>query len=271
MLIKLMKYDLMRKKNTLLMSIAVFVLMELFLVFNLSRGEEGLVAFALGTTLLFAGTLIFVLYDNIKILSDDLNTKSGYMLFLTPNHGYNIVGSKMIVGFIEVIFATILLTIAFSINYTYANSIANGEFAVMVQELIKGFSLEIKEAGMTNFHVVLIMLGLVLEWFAFIVTVYLAIILRKTIFSAVKFKGFLSFVVFVALNIAINTVTQAILGGLMAVMGFGDIVTNSDAVDPEKVVGFVNVMIGVSNGLNLAIIIGFFIASGYLLTKKVDL
>jgi len=112
---------------------------------------------------------------------------------------------------------------------------------------------------------------MILEWFAFIVTVYLAIILRKTLFSGVKFKGFLSFAVFVALNIAVSTVTQAVSVGVMTISNYGDLLTNPEVIEPERIVGFVNLMIGISNGLNLVVIVGFFIASGYLLTKKVDL
>lgn len=271
MLIKLMKYDLMRKKNILLTSTAMFVLIELLLVFSLYKGNTWLIVFWIGSTILFAGTLIFVLYDNIKLLSDDLNTKSGYMLFLTPNHGYNIIGSKMIVGFIEAIIATVFLIIAFYINYTYANSLANGEFALFIKEIIEGFASEIRSVGITNFHLVSMIFGGVLEWFSFIATVYLAIILRKTLFSATKFKGFLSFIVFIALNIVISTVEQIAATGVMALLGYGDLITNPGVVEPSRIIGFVNLMIGLSNGINTAIIIGFFVACGYLLTKKIDL
>lgn len=271
MLIKLMKYDLIRKKNILLTSIAVFVLIEFLLLFSLYKGGGWIIVFVLGSIFLFAGAFLFVMYDNIKLLSDDLNTKSGYMLFLTPNHGYNIIGSKMIVGFIEVILATILIVIAFSINYTYANSLANGEFALMIKELIQGMSSEVRSVGINWFHYVSMAIAFVLKWFSFIVTVYLAIILRKTLFSAVKFKGFLSFVVFIALNIVASTAMQGVVAFAMAVGGYGDIIANAEVMEPERIVGFVNLMIGVSNGLNVVLIIGFFIASGFLLTKKVDL
>ena len=258
MLSKLMKYEIVRKKNILLSSLAIFVLTELLLLFCLFKGGNWLVLFAVVAVFLFEGVYLFVLYDNIKLLSDDLNSRSGYMLFLTPNHGYNIVGSKMIVGFIELIISTILIILVIWFNYTYANYLFQNEVATLIYNGFDSIKDSLSSMGFGFWYYVSIILGFVLQWFFFITTVYLALILRKTLFSTVRFKGFLSLAMFVVLNIITNVIIQVVSFLAMILTGYGDLFTGAQEIPPERVLPFVNLMVTLSNGLNLIFIVLFF-------------
>lgn len=273
MIAKLMKYELIRKKTTFSMFLAVMLLMELAVVYLFYRETDTSTIWAIVLFFfLLAFAAIFLVYDNIKLLSDDLNKKSGYMLFLTPNNGFRITASKMIIGLIEVLIVVVFLVGFFYVNFNVADSIfritVNPGFLEMKRESLI-FSQQYFGVG---FWVYMI-LSYAADWFTFIITVYLAIILRKTLFSNVRYKGLMSFLVFIAINIAIGVVSQIIFSGFFFASDIGGvIISGQDHIeDIGQFISFIKNAIHVGNVLNLLVAVGGFWLCGWLLTKKVDL
>lgn len=275
MILKLMKHELIRKKNIFLAFIAIAFLIEAGIVFMYSnKTTEGTVWALVVFFFLVSLSAIFVVYDNVKLLSDDLNKKSGYMLFLTPNSGYTVMGAKMIIGFCEFLLITLLLVVFGWINFNLTDAFwhftTSYEFLEMQRESLM-FDINFFGPGFLSYSLV----SNAIDWFALIITIYLAIVLRKTLLSNVKYKGLMSFLVFIALNVVIGIVTQTIFSVFFMTSGFGSSLmsnfSGNNIEDPEAFISFIMNAVHLGNLLNLIIIgLGFW-ACGYLLTKRVDL
>ena len=94
-MLNLIKYELIKKYK--LFSIAILFSLGLN-VYLITTGAGGSIAF-----IAFFPVIAAILYivDVIRMYSDDLNKRSGYMLFMTPNSGYKIVISKLVTSVIE--------------------------------------------------------------------------------------------------------------------------------------------------------------------------
>jgi len=274
MLAKLIKYELFRKKNVLLAFLATTVVTEIFLLVALSIGGKWLPWFLFISILLSAGTLLFLIVEGVRLLSDDLSKKSGYMLFLTPNHGYNIIGAKLLISFFEVLVTIGLLYIIHHINYTYGMALYYDSNAPVLKELVDGLNMVIQALGFSWLDWAILIFSKMISWFLLIVTAYLAIILIKTVFSIVRYKKALSFTLFLGLTIMQGFIGQ--LAGLIYVAMFGHkewlhvenlsiIMNNSDFTI------FVKGIVGVATIVTIVLVVGFYWLSSYLLTKKMDL
>ncbi len=273
MLMKLMKYELIRRKNSLAIFFGTLLTLELVSLFAINRGGKWIALFIVLMFFVIIGASLFVVYDNIKLLSDDLNNTSGYMLFMTPNHGYNITAAKMIIGFIEVTITFLLVALLYYINFLYLDSLYNISTNSDIQFIFTGMSEVIKVAEIKLIHIIYLILTYVIGWFVFIATVYLSIILRKTLFSNSKFNGLYSFLIFVALNVITGLVGQVISVGYISISKFNgyifsELVPESDPVFFRE---FMMALFNISNVINIVIVVGFFWGCGYLLTKRVDL
>lgn len=272
-MLKLMKYEVIRKLNIWIAFIVSLFILEVVAIYFIRDNEA--VSYILGIAIylfIVAFAAIFVTYDNIKLLSDDLNKKSGYMLFLTPNNGFKIMASKMMVGFVEVLVVTLIIVGFTAINFNVADSFHGITSTEVFMSLKNDSMIFITEYFGLKFWLYSFLTN-GLEWFSFIVTIYLAIVLRKTLFSNIKYKGLISFVVFIVLNVAIGIVEQLVFTGVFLANDFGQIVMQSggETGDPKVIIDFVFSILNVENAINAILIIGGFWACGHLLNKKVDL
>lgn len=277
MLGKLIKYELIRKKNILMISASITFLVELFLLFMLYKGGGWIGGFITVSFLMIFGMAIFILIDNVNLLSSDLNKKSGYMLFLTPNHGYNIIGAKMIVGLIEALFGFTLVGIFCYINYKYASYIYYEDMPDMVKSVFESIVGMSNEYGVRWYHFALVIASQLVKWLTFITTVYLALILRKTLVANAKFKGIISFLIFVVLNIVMGTISQGIIAGYTRIVGMPENAlefASGGQVVAERVtdiIGYTTGLFVIITVISILFIGLFYWYSSYLLTKKIDL
>lgn len=273
MLMNLMKYELLRKRNMLAVFFSILVIGELLCIYLLYKGDDALIMFILVLVFMTVGSAIFVLYDNIKLLSDDLNNTQGYMLFMTPNSGYLITASKMIIGLIEITVTAMVLVMIYYINFRVGNHLYNITSQPEVKEAIYQVDKLFDLLRINGFHYVYMIASWVLDWFAFIAVIYVAIILRKTLFSRAKYGGFITFGIYILINMAMGMVTQGVVTLYTTIYYKGDVMTKM--IDPSKnfdeFFGFVMGSIHLGNFLNLVSVVVLFYLCGYLLTKKVDL
>lgn len=273
MLGNLMKYELIRKRNTLVIFGVVLLIAEILNIYNIYKGKDGVGMFITVTLLMIFGSAIFVLYDNVKLLSDDMNESSGYMMFMTPVNGYQIVASKMIVGFIEVMVVALYLGGTLLFNYQLGNSLYDVRHMGFIQLVMDQIQVIIETGKISTGNMIYAAFVNVSDWFAFIIVVYVAIILRKTLFSRVKYGGLISFVIFVLINVAIGLLSQGVIYVYALIMDLPDMITNNMdiAADPMKFKHIFMTLIHLGLVMNLLTIGGLFAGSGYLLNKKVDL
>lgn len=254
---KLLKYEFIRKYKLITITLVSAFLLNLYL---LTRGIAGSSSF-----LILFPMVLSVLYvsDVIRTYSDDLNKKSGYMLFMTPNSGYKIIMSKLASAVIEgfgmlfIYFVFILINGAFIIyqtrSYIDINEVMND-----INTLLSG------NIGINLGHVFVFLFAVLVFAIGFIVTVYTAMTIRKSIFSEVKFGGLLSFIIFLGLNWVLTYVSGEFYS-LVSPQYDSFINVTSISASELLVMMFPVIAVSIIQSIILTL------CSGYLLEKKINL
>ncbi len=256
-MLNLIKYEFIKKYKLILITLIISAALNLFL---LTKGTGGSAVFL---TLFPIIMSILYMVDIIKMYSDDLNKRSGYMLFMTPNSGYKIIVSKLFTAIIEGLAILLLYFIFILINGAYIIILSGAdinfnEIIYAVNRLMSG------NLGFNLGHVFMFMLTGLLFLISFLTTAYTAMTIRKSIFSEIKFGGALSFVIFLLLNWGISRLSAQFFDILTPYYNSFSFVTRPTATE----------LVIMLLPLNVSFIIQSIIltlCSGYLLEKKINL
>lgn len=257
-MINLIKYDFIRKYKLISIVLISSVLLNLLLIFKYDM--QGSIAF-LGIYP-FIMILLYVI-DIIKMYSDDLNKKSGYMLFMTPNSGYKIIISKVITAILEGVAIALLYFLFIFINALYM--LIRQNITLVMSEIIAAINNALSMSlGFNLGHVFVFLAVALLFSISFILTVYTSITIRKSIFSEIKFGGFFSFIIFVVLNYLFSSISsniQPLAFQNNTVITYGSLMPAADML--ISVLPLIALM--------SAEIIALALGSGYLLEKTINL
>lgn len=256
-MLNLIKYEFVKKYKLILITLISSVVLDLYLF---TKGMEGSSIF-----LVLFPTVMSILYmvDVIKMYGDDINKKSGYMLFMTPNSGYKIIVSKLITAVIEgfailLIFFIFILINGSYINYLSGANINFNDIVYMVNRLMTG------SLGINLGHMLIFSLTGLLMLISFFTTVYTAMTIRKSIFSEMRFGSVLSFLIFLLINWGISTLSSGILNSLSNTY-------NSFIFSAMPTASEMFHMLLPINALFIAQSVILTLCSGYLLEKKINL
>ena len=102
----LMKYELRKTLGIKLIILGATVLAELVFLIGLWADKDRMmwIGVALLVMLAFGGVMIIGV-ASVVILHRDMNTKQSYMLFMTPNSSYKILGAKLLENGISILLA----------------------------------------------------------------------------------------------------------------------------------------------------------------------
>ncbi len=255
-MLKLIKYEFAKKYKLISITLIISVLLNLFLI---TRGEAGS-----GVFLVFFPMVISIFYmvDIIKMYSDDLNKKSGYMLFMTPNSGYKIIVSKLLTAVIEGLAIMLLYFIFILINgsyiiFTSGNYVNFKDIIYTINHLLSG------SFGFNLFHVFMVLLTSLLFLISFLTTAYTAMTIRKSIFSEIKFGGALSFLIFLLLNWGISYISSRFFDLLTPYYG-------SFSMMRPTAAEFTRILLPI-NAMSIIQSVILTLCSGYLLENKINL
>lgn len=259
-MLNLIKYELIKKYK--LFSIAIIFSLGLN-VYLLTQGPGGSIAF-IALFPMIAGILYIV--DVIRMYSEDLNKKSGYMLFMTPNSGYKIIISKLITSVIEgfailLIYFIFILINGVNIIISSGAEIDYSQIIMVVDSLLSG------SIGISLGHIFVFLFAVLTFIIAFITTVYASMTIRKSIFSEVKFGGLLSFVIFMLLNWLLTSLSGNFFE---TISPYYESISNSMSAGRISTADLAMVMLPMI-GVSIFQIVVLTGASGYLLEKKINL
>ena len=257
-MVNLIKYEFLRKWRFLLIFLAVVVLINanvLYRVFGKLQSTE----FEMITLGSFFGGLLAVFFllfivDVTYMYSRDLNSKSGYMIFLTPNSGYKILGAKLLTGLIEgfafLVFYFLLLAISF-LGF-YAQPFHDLVRSQLAERVFVQFNLTLGEIiPFLTANLVTAFLSIV----ALVLTIFAALSIRKSILAERKFGGFISFVIFVLLF----WLNGKLISLVVNVINNAELFVNG--------IHYFNII----SLLQIAFGVALFILTAYLLEKKIDI
>lgn len=266
-MLKLLKYEFIKKSKLLLILLVIAILANLAAAIAL--GENGIGLF-LGLTP-FA-LIVLYLYELIRTYSDDLNKKTGYMLFMTPNSGYKIIGSKLIFIITEGVILFVSYIIFLMVNIVAVALKATGNFSEItraVNELIKVInSGVVAQFGINIGDILLIVIMILISAIVFALIVYSAMTIRKSIFSDIKYGGLISFIIFIVLNYIYGKLANFVSVAFQFNIITEQINSNVTIAYPSAAMFHI---FGITIMFNVIISIILMIGSGYLIEKKINL
>lgn len=258
-MLNLMKYEFIKKSKLIAITLIVSLAANILL---LTKGAGGSAMF-LGLFPLVMS--VFYIVDILKMYSEDLNKKSGYMLFMTPNSGYKIIISKILTAVIEGFALLFLYFIYVLINGFFILYKAGSNINFNISEIIASVNnLLSGNLGFNLGHVFMILITALLVLVGFLTTAYTAMTIRKSIFSEIKFGGALSFVIFLLINWGLSYISSGILDMLTPYYDFINATTRPTIQELAYIFAPINV-------LSLIEIVVLTFCSGYLLEKKINL
>lgn len=258
-MVQLIKYELLKKWKEIVIFFAVMILINGVILIRF-WGNEGQLY---GVTFFFFFLMVFMFFllfavEVTSMYSKDMNRKEGYMLFMTPNSGYKIIGSKMITAILIGLVFVIFYLLLGAANFQLLGVEDKLKQVENIFEFIQiHFSLEIKIQ-----YIFAILMEALIFVLQFILMIYAAITIRKSLLANKKFGGFFSVLIFIGLNIVLTKINSMILTGITDASGYHISVTDYATALPFIYWDIV---------IKIIIGIGLFLGTGYLLDKKVDL
>ena len=265
-MLKLIKLELFKSKNILIYFFSIIFLTEILFLIGYALDKEILIAITtfLLSIMAVVSVVAIIIYSVILYLPD-ISKKPGYMLFSTPNSAYKILGSKIIVTLIFGFLLFILFSLlgVFDI-YLLTKDIDTSE--ITLESIFKSIidALSEEPVGITLF-----LASTLSQFVSNITIIYFSITLTYTFLSNVKFKNFIAFLVFIAVNTVISIVGFAIRSAMSLTGAFKfDISYNTD--NPFDLIYDVNYML-VPLIVNIVVGLSMYFASAWMVEKKLNL
>ena len=205
-MLRLLKYELRKTLFSKLVLLAVTVIAEaVFLYGYWGKHENSLLA---GAVLLFFIALTGIALMGILSLATlhkDMNTKQSYMLFMTPNSSYKILGAKVLECGLSLLIAGAFFFALGVLDFSLLlGNTANKQIWDMVNQFIHAINTEIK---LDANHCAALIFNLLASWLCTVTTAYLSDVVSSSLLNGKKGNWIVTFLLFLALNYAINWLT----------------------------------------------------------------
>jgi ABC-2 type transport system permease protein len=254
-MIKLMKYEYRRNLAMIVAMLGSLSLLECFYLYATYKKDVNLVIPAT-MLMVFAASMcvLGMLIYSVALYSRELNSKTSYLTFMTPNTPARILGAKLL--------AALLLGFAFAL---IISALAAWDIALLTRtfpeiDLVRVIMEEVlRNMAATDLATILTTvaamgISFLINFFTFVVVAYLAITLSATVLQNAKLKKLAGFVFFVAI--------QALLQ-----WGVSHIPVDYSGRDLTQAL----LAAWPQHAVYLAVIVASFALSAWLLEKKVSL
>lgn len=260
-MLKLMKYEFRKLRNTLLAMLAALATLEVAFLVGVHLEKGNLVAVSVGLlTLLTFLVYAYIILAGMASYSRELKEKSGYLIFMTPVSPLGIVLSKLLFTALAALVATAVFgaTAYLDIRYLLGRMDIDPDILNQIN-LVLRFGLNanadlLQILRVAAFYVLTVLIEIMLT----MCSAYLAITLAATLLQNKKgfLRGLISLVLFVALTWGASWLTQRLL---------------YDRVSLDASFAEFQGALGWSLLLNAALSAVFVAASAWLLDRKVNL
>lgn len=264
-MLKLIKYEFFRRKTRLITMLLIMVFLEIAILLGLNLGDSWIAMSVVCIFILLIGGALFPFIDTITKYYSDYKNKHGYMLFLTPNSGHKIIGSKMLFALAEMMITFLLIVGAFALTYQAATSLYP-EITKIAWDMIMEMKNVLNLQDVTVWNLSPLIATFLVQYFANIMLAIGAITISKTLLSNKSFNWLFALLFYFVLY----AILEFAMFGVLILFGFaGDII--------ELIKNDGNVLINtlkylsVSGVVYLVWIFTSFFISGRLLNKRTDL
>lgn len=254
-MLKLTKYEFRKNRTTLLIIAIGFLLLQGYFLGSIILEKENHSAVSSSLLALYSIVCFFAVFIlAVANYSKELSSKSSYLIFMTPNSPLSIIFSKMlnilIIGTVIVLVFIVLGILDMKLLMDTYPEI--GSFAEMMEEIMKAIGIDVGGFLAKLFYFIA---SFLISFFAAVTLIYFAITLSATLLQNNRFRGFLSFGLFIGFNIILNYISE------LLPIPYPDTANYSEAL--------INLIPGTL--LELMVMIGSIAGCSILLEKKVSL
>ncbi len=261
-MIKLMKYEFLRRRPLLLGALLTLFVFEGIIIFSIFQGG-GWNGLAVVLTFLIAiGALLLPLLNTVTKLYADLKHKQGYMLFLTPQSGNRIILSKTLYGAIETLVAVALVTGCLVLSGHTVEQLYPGTVTGILSSMQHELGI-VSINSLTTVYVLLIALQLIAQMSIAV----LAVTFSRVIMRAANYGWLVALLMYFVFAVGVNVVN----GILLLAFGLaGDIISLISA-SSSQIGGILGKYFLIGAFTYAAWFVGCTALSGRLASKNVDL
>lgn len=213
-MLKLMKYEFRKTRFSKLVLLGIAAVLEIvYLIALYANKSEFLVLSVSLLTFLATGGIMFIGLESVITLHRDMNTKQSYMLFMTPNSSYKILGAKVLENGVSILLAGAFFFAlgALNIMLLFAKEGQLGEIWNMFQDFIHNFAPNANiDAGVVGALVFSLLTG----WICSVTTAYLADVISTALLTGKKHNGLLSFLFFLVLSFIVVRLSSLLVRGV---------------------------------------------------------
>ncbi|MBQ7656341.1 MAG: hypothetical protein IJS41_07525 [Clostridia bacterium] len=212
-MLKLMKYEFRKTWFTKLILLGVTAVAEILFLFGLYLENEN----TLGTsvfllTILAIGGVLVIGLQSVITLHQDMNTRQSYMLFMTPNSSYVILGAKVLeFGLSVAVTGAFFFALGtLDITLLFAKSGELNQLWNMIQDFLSRITLA-NGTSILNLNtqtMAIVTFNMLCAWINMVTTAYLAVTVSAALLNGKRFNGLLSFILFLAISWASGWLEQ---------------------------------------------------------------
>ena len=209
---KLLKYELRKSWLTKLVVLGLAAVAELVFAYGLEFHNEDALALGIMFLVFIAiGGVMLIGVQSVVILHRDMNTKQGYMLFMTPRNTFQILGAKVLENGVSLLLAGAFFFLLGLLDMTLIFS-RDGQIQ-RIWEFFQDFLRMMNSRIEINWQSMLFLTVMMLSsWLCTIVEAYFADILSSALLNGKKFNGLVTFAIFIALELVLNWLQRLVPG-----------------------------------------------------------
>ncbi|MCR4830491.1 MAG: hypothetical protein K5883_03460 [Pseudobutyrivibrio sp.] len=182
----LIKYELRKTLGLKFIILIMFAIFQVtYLIGLYGELDTPLVFGTMGLTFGSFVAIILIGVYSIRLLRKDLNTKQSYMLFMTPNNSYKILGAKVIENGISIIVASLFVILLGILDISLLTTKYSefGDLIAFINQAL-GDLQQINTASIVSTVCVMIA-----EWLYIVGTGFFAIVIIATLLNGRKHNG----------------------------------------------------------------------------------
>ena len=209
---KLLGYEFRKAWSSKLILLGISMVLELaFLVGVAIKHDETIATSIVFLVFCTIGGLIYIGVESVIILHRDINTRQGYMLFMTPNSSYAILGAKVLENAISLLLCGCFYALLAGVDIMAVLS-RYGQLDILAKQVQQVLS-QLMPSLKLNWQIALSAFFEMICSYLFSITLaYFADVLASSLLRSRKGGGFIAFLVFVVLSTLASQGMNALTG-----------------------------------------------------------
>ncbi|WP_310604775.1 hypothetical protein [Anaerosporobacter sp.] len=209
----LIKYELRKQRTSKFVIFGIVALIELFWFWQVFADGDSLQSASVWLIMVTFISMFYLYLESVVTFSQDMKTKNSYMLFMTPNSSYKIIGAKLLASGLQII----IYGLCFFGIYVADGTVAMVRFKRFsnaieaITSILRDFvSIDINVRYLFSLLMAVLIIGICVLMLA-----YVSITLSATFLSNKRGQGIISVLLFIVMFYAVNEVAGMVFGNIL--------------------------------------------------------